>query len=84
LVFLLQTHVADPELTPVGINQAIEARRGWEAELVSGITLPDKLYSSPLTRAMNTLRVTFEGILCGDAEKQRTVLVIEVSGSYTV
>ncbi|XP_006456414.1 hypothetical protein AGABI2DRAFT_78087, partial [Agaricus bisporus var. bisporus H97] len=67
----------DPELTPIGINQAMEARRGWEEELAFGITLPDKLYSSPLVRAMDTLRVTFEGIFRGDTEKQPTVLVVE-------
>lgn len=73
-------HIADPELTPIGINQAMEARRGWEEELAFGITLPDKLYSSPLVRAMDTLRVTFEGIFRDDAGKQPTVLVVEVSG----
>jgi hypothetical protein len=46
---------------------------------VHGITLPDKFYSSPLTRALDTLRLTFEGLLWGDVEKQCTVVVIEVS-----
>lgn len=71
--------VADPELTPIGINQAVEAKRGWEAELPFRITLPDRLYSSPLTRAMDTLRITFEGMVLGDVEDKRTVVVLEAS-----
>jgi broad specificity phosphatase PhoE len=81
MFFLLtwELHIADPELTPGGINQAVEARRGWDAEIALGITLPDKFYSSPLTRALDTLRLTFEGLLWDDVEKQCTVLVVEVS-----
>lgn len=75
----LYLHIADPELTPIGINQAIEAKRGWEAELPFNITLPEKLYSSPLTRAIDTLKVTFEGIVLGDVEDERPVIVVEVS-----
>ncbi|KAF9448758.1 phosphoglycerate mutase-like protein [Macrolepiota fuliginosa MF-IS2] len=67
----------DPELTPIGINQAIEAKHGWEAELPFRITLPDKLYSSPLTRAADTLHITFEGTVLGDVEDKRTVVVLE-------
>jgi len=67
----------DPELTPIGINQAMEAKRGWEAELPFRITLPDRLYSSPLTRAMHTLQITFEGMVLGDVEDKRSVVILE-------
>jgi len=71
--------LADPELTEIGINQALEAKRGWEAELPFKITLPEKLYSSPLTRALDTLRITFQDITTGEVENKRVVKVLEVN-----
>jgi len=71
--------LADPELTEIGINQALEAKRGWEAELPFKITLPEKLYSSPLTRALDTLRITFQDITIGKVENERVVKILEVS-----
>lgn len=71
--------LADPELTEIGINQALEAKRGWEAELPFKITLPEKLYSSPLTRALDTLRITFQNITIGKVENKRVVKILEVS-----
>lgn len=67
----------DSELTEIGINQALEAKRGWEAELPFKITLPEKLYSSPLTRALDTLRITFQEITIGDVENKRIVKILE-------
>lgn len=67
----------DPELTEIGINQAVEAKHGWQAELPFNITLPERLYSSPLTRAMDTLRITFEEIVIADTEGNRSVMVLE-------
>lgn len=71
--------LADPELTEIGINQALEAKRGWEAELPFNITLPGKLYSSPLTRALDTLWITFQDITTGEVEDKRVVKILEVS-----
>ena len=73
---------ADSELTEIGINQALEAKRGWEAELPFKITLPEKLYSSPLTRALDTLRITFQEITIGDVENKRIVKILEVSSKF--
>ncbi|KAJ3566660.1 hypothetical protein NP233_g6866 [Leucocoprinus birnbaumii] len=67
----------DPELTEIGVNQANEAKDGWRAELPFDITLPEKLYSSPLTRAMDTLRITFDGNIMGDVKDKREVVILE-------
>ncbi|KAF9459985.1 histidine phosphatase superfamily [Collybia nuda] len=63
----------DPELTATGIRQAVTAQEAWEIELTFGIPLPEKLYTSPLTRAMKTCEVTFNGVLPDD--KRRAVVV---------
>ncbi|KAF9459982.1 phosphoglycerate mutase-like protein [Collybia nuda] len=63
----------DPELTAIGISQAVTVNDEWKAEFPFGIPLPEKLYTSPLTRAMKTCEVTFEGILPDD--KRRAVVV---------
>jgi broad specificity phosphatase PhoE len=54
---------ADPELTELGVEQAKHAYRAWKAELEYNIPLPEKLYSSPMRRAIKTNQVTFEGLL---------------------
>jgi len=55
----------DPDLTDIGVRQAEEAHAAWNAEtsLEIGIPLPEKLYCSPMTRAMRTHVITFEGII---------------------
>ncbi|KAF8166460.1 phosphoglycerate mutase-like protein [Mycena galopus ATCC 62051] len=56
----------DPELTALGKAQAVEANRMWKAEraLAPGmeIPLPERLYCSPLTRALQTQVITFDGV----------------------
>ncbi|KAF8138803.1 histidine phosphatase superfamily [Boletus edulis] len=49
----------DPQLTPLGEQQAQEAHAAWKTERLFGIPLPEKLYTSPLTRAIRTHQVTF-------------------------
>ncbi|KAF8064321.1 histidine phosphatase superfamily [Lyophyllum atratum] len=63
----------DPELTTLGKGQAVDAHDAWEAELAFGIPLPQKLYSSPMTRALKTCEVTFNGLL-SDENRRPTVL----------
>jgi len=53
----------DPELTALGIEQAEDAHRAWKTELEYGIPLPEKLYCSPLSRAIKTNQVTFRGLV---------------------
>ncbi|KAI9574307.1 histidine phosphatase superfamily [Boletus coccyginus] len=56
----------DPELTELGIEQAKNAHQAWKTELEYSIPLPEKLYSSPMRRAIKTNQVTFEGLLRPD------------------
>ncbi|KAF8559453.1 hypothetical protein OG21DRAFT_736599 [Imleria badia] len=53
----------DPDLTELGVEQARNANRTWKKELEYNIPLPEKLYTSPLRRAIKTNKVTFEGLL---------------------
>ncbi|KAF8648967.1 hypothetical protein AX16_006081 [Volvariella volvacea WC 439] len=52
----------DPELTPLGEEQARDVAKTWKTELALAepIPLPSKFYSSPLTRAARTCQITFE------------------------
>ncbi|KAI9574378.1 histidine phosphatase superfamily [Boletus coccyginus] len=50
----------DPLLTPLGEQQAQMAHAAWDGERRFGIPLPEKLYTSPLTRAIRTHQVTFD------------------------
>ncbi|KAK1219975.1 putative phosphoglycerate mutase pmu1 [Marasmius sp. AFHP31] len=52
----------DAELTPTGIEQARAVNAAWNAELKFNIPLPRKRYSSPMTRALSTYVLTFDGI----------------------
>ncbi|KAJ7690609.1 histidine phosphatase superfamily [Mycena olivaceomarginata] len=49
----------DPELTSVGKDQAADVSKIWTAEIAAHIPLPDRLYCSPMTRAMQTNVITF-------------------------
>ncbi|KIM58755.1 hypothetical protein SCLCIDRAFT_1218294 [Scleroderma citrinum Foug A] len=53
----------DPDLTPIGEGQAEAARALWETELQFGIPLPNKMYCSPISRAIQTHKLTFRGLL---------------------
>ncbi|KIM58751.1 hypothetical protein SCLCIDRAFT_1054477 [Scleroderma citrinum Foug A] len=53
----------DPDLTPIGEGQAEAARALWETELQFGIPLPNKMYCSPLSRVIQTHKLTFRGLL---------------------
>ncbi|KAL1683075.1 histidine phosphatase superfamily, partial [Schizophyllum commune] len=67
----------DPELTPLGKDQARDVNAMWKQEIQGGMPLPDFLYSSPFTRALDTLRITF-GDFLGQTPKP---LVLEVRRS---
>jgi broad specificity phosphatase PhoE len=64
--------IADPELTELGKDQAKLAHDVWKEELKFGIPVPEKLYCSPLTRAINTNAITFDSIIL---EPQRTMII---------
>ena len=73
---LILPYVADPLLTELGQDQARDAHAMWKEETESGGSLPDKLYCSPMTRAIQTCQITFEGVL--DFAECRP-LILEVS-----
>jgi broad specificity phosphatase PhoE len=58
----IQLSVADPDLTALGKSQAASANDLWKTEVDAQIPLPQKMYSSPLTRALRTNAITFDGI----------------------
>jgi hypothetical protein len=58
--------IADPDLTDLGKLQAVEINQLWKTEIAAHIPLPQKVYSSPLTRALRTNVITFEGIPLSD------------------
>ena len=69
---------ADPELTQLGISQASHAHDAWKEELAFRIPLPDKMYCSPLTRAIKTNEITFRGIIPERERSVRKAVVVEV------
>ncbi|EIN12161.1 phosphoglycerate mutase [Punctularia strigosozonata HHB-11173 SS5] len=74
----------DPELTPLGESQARAAHDLWQTEVTAGMPLPDSLYCSPLTRALRTNQITFDGVV--DRSERRTTVVEycrEENGEHT-
>ncbi|RDB24444.1 hypothetical protein Hypma_008411 [Hypsizygus marmoreus] len=65
----------DAELTSKGKDQALAATAAWRTELAAGIPLPGRFYTSPLTRSLDTCKITFERIL---AERHRHVKPVVV------
>ncbi|GAA5899462.1 uncharacterized protein JCM6883_005228 [Sporobolomyces salmoneus] len=53
----------DPDLTPLGKEQAQRMNAAWKKQIQAGVPLPSKLYSSPLTRAASTLEITWKNLL---------------------
>ncbi|KAF9226835.1 phosphoglycerate mutase-like protein [Gyrodon lividus] len=73
----------DPELTELGLEQARDAHRAWKKELGSKIPLPQRLYSSPLRRAIKTHQLTFEGLLGPDLKTTIVENIREKNGVST-
>lgn len=65
----------DADLTDEGKIQAEMAHGLWNEELKFGIPLPQKLYCSPLTRALRTHLITFGGI---DFKSKPKTIILEV------
>jgi len=51
----------DPELTPLGEEQAQGAKDAWTREREAGIPVPEAMYCSPFRRAIRTCLITFGG-----------------------
>ncbi|PHH54152.1 putative phosphoglycerate mutase [Ceratocystis fimbriata CBS 114723] len=52
--------LSDARLVQEGIDQAVELSRLWSGFLNHGAPLPQSLYSSPLTRCLQTSKLVFE------------------------
>jgi len=53
----------DPVLTEVGKQQARHVNSIWKKEVANGMPLPTAWYCSPLTRAAETLEISYDGLL---------------------
>ncbi|KAL8826890.1 MAG: hypothetical protein Q9191_003525, partial [Dirinaria sp. TL-2023a] len=54
---------ADASLSPLGISQAQAVHRFWASQLVGQRTpAPERFYTSPLTRCLQTANLTFDGL----------------------
>ncbi|KAJ7496312.1 histidine phosphatase superfamily [Mycena galericulata] len=69
----------DAELTATGKGEATNANRVWKEERSMGvpIMLPERMYCSPMTRAMQTNEITFEGV-----SEQRAVVLESIREWY--
>ncbi|KAF7326110.1 Phosphoglycerate mutase-like protein [Mycena kentingensis (nom. inval.)] len=63
----------DPDLTALGKQQARDAHAVWKKELAAGAPIPDKAYSSPLSRAIDTHQIIYSDL----ASEAPTPLVVE-------
>lgn len=50
----------DPELTELGVNQALDNAYVWEQQIAKGIRLPTQWFASPFRRSVDTLIKTWE------------------------
>ncbi|KAF7791300.1 hypothetical protein EIP86_002314 [Pleurotus ostreatoroseus] len=66
----------DALLTPLGISQAQNVSVAWKAQAKAGVPLPTSFYTSPLSRAMDTLNVTWGDWVLG-TQGARGPLVME-------
>jgi broad specificity phosphatase PhoE len=53
----------DALLTPRGIGQALQVNEAWKAQIKALIPIPQRFYSSPLSRAASTLNLTWSDII---------------------
>ncbi|KAJ7776919.1 histidine phosphatase superfamily [Mycena maculata] len=67
----------DSELTALGKEQAAAVHKVWKEELTAGIPLPQKMYCSPMTRALDTNVITFRGV-----SSRRSVVVENCREEY--
>ena len=54
---------ADAHLTPLGVSQALAVNAFWNTEIeTQKIPTPQSFYTSPLTRCLQTAKLTFDGL----------------------
>jgi broad specificity phosphatase PhoE len=80
----------DAKLTPLGIEQAQAANQLWRSQVPRGIPIPDAVYTSPLSRSIDTADITFRGWYYAYGDEpgiqrefgNRDTLVLEVSALH--
>lgn len=80
-IYPCHEHLADPQLTPLGIEQAYVIQDIWRTESLHGLAPPDKLYCSPLSRALHTCQIMLDGVF---QPSHPPVTVVEVSISLFI
>ncbi|KAG8218971.1 histidine phosphatase superfamily [Butyriboletus roseoflavus] len=73
----------DPRLTELGQQQARDAHSAWKEERRFDIPIPEKLYTSPLTRAIQTNQLTFDESIVPGLEVTILENVREYFGVFT-
>ncbi|KAF8887452.1 phosphoglycerate mutase [Gymnopilus junonius] len=64
----------DPLLTPLGKDQAEAIGREWAKEAAAGLPPPHRRYCSPLSRALDTCDIMFDGAF---EDHSHAVLIVE-------
>jgi hypothetical protein len=62
------------------VIQALHIKDEWEKERAFGMPMPDKVYTSPLTRALRTCDIAFGWLK--KIQPQAPLMVVEVSGRH--
>ncbi|KAG9317749.1 hypothetical protein JVU11DRAFT_1966 [Chiua virens] len=75
--------IADPHLTPLGEKQAQETHSAWVTERRFGVPLPEKFYTSPLTRAIRTHKITFDESIVSGIQTTIVENIREQAGIHT-
>ncbi|KAF8970800.1 hypothetical protein BDZ97DRAFT_1788774 [Flammula alnicola] len=67
--------LTDPQLTPIGIEQAHTIQRAWMEEATAGLSPPHKRYCSPLSRTLDACDIMLNKVF---SEQLQPVLILEV------
>ena len=83
IILFTQCHdtLADPKLTPLGIEQAHIIQDMWKTESFHGLAPPDRLYCSPLSRALRTCQIMLDGVF---KPNQAPVTIVEVNNKQFI
>lgn len=73
----------DSDLTLRGEGQADEAHDAWRTEMAYGLPFPDRLYCSPLTRAIRTNQRTFKDLNADGCDTTIVENIRELFGVHT-
>lgn len=64
----------DANLTGIGQGQALDVHELWQSTLPNGIPAPETYYVSPMTRAIETADLTFNGLSLPENGKYKPIV----------